>query len=94
MSVSDRDALVRTFRRTRAATLALTDPLEIEDDLHQAGPEVQCPKCLYAFKPIAKMRVLVPEALASTVVGGVGFYTWSSEAMVADVQRWISGGAV
>ena len=44
MSVSDRDALVRTFRRTRAATLALTDPLEIEDYLHQAGPEVQCPK--------------------------------------------------
>lgn len=40
----DRAALVRDFRRARAATVALTDPLEVEDYLHQASPDVQCPK--------------------------------------------------
>lgn len=44
MTVLVRDALVRDYRRVRAATVALTDPLEIEDYLHQAGPEVQSPK--------------------------------------------------
>lgn len=39
-----RDALVREYRRVRAATVGLTDPLETEDYLHQAGPEVQSPK--------------------------------------------------
>lgn len=34
-----------------------------------------------------------PEALASTVVGGVGFYSWSSDALAADVQRWLDEGA-
>ena len=32
------------------------------------------------------------DALATTVVGGVGFYTWSSGAMAADVQRWLDEG--
>lgn len=34
-----------------------------------------------------------PDALASTVVGGVGFYSWSSDALTADVQRWLDEGA-
>ena len=29
--------------------------------------EVQCPNCLFTFKPMAKMRVLVPEVIANTV---------------------------
>ena len=32
-----------------------------------SASEVQCPNCLFCFKPIAKMRVLVPEILANSI---------------------------
>lgn len=31
-------------------------------------------------------------ASASTLVGGVGFYSWSGSGLVADVQAWVNGG--
>jgi hypothetical protein len=34
-----------------------------------------------------------PAPLASTLVGGIGLWTWNSTpALVADVQRWVNGG--
>jgi hypothetical protein len=33
-----------------------------------------------------------PDPLATKVVGGVGFYLWSSPALTADVQRWVDQG--
>jgi hypothetical protein len=30
-----------------------------------------------------------PAELASTVVGGVGYYTWQSDTLTADLQRWL-----
>jgi len=42
--MKDRDALVREYRRARAASVALTAPLEAEDFLFQADATTQSPK--------------------------------------------------